>query len=265
MNHSLHTDLRVYFFACLLILTSCKHHKQIQQVRVENKPIVTPKTDFSLLDSVKQHAFTYKTLSAKIKTTYKAPDGSELELAITLRSVYDSAIWMSISPALGIEAVRVLLTPDTVKVIDKLNRHYAIEPYSYLKRFSEADITFGTIQNIISGNAAFINDSFRTDSITNYYFGNCRQRSLTHEMAITKAFRIFASVIADTLSSEMISIKNSDFTFVEYEYFPFDIRIEAFSKNKTSSITLNYSNVAINIPVELKFSIPHTYTKFEKE
>ena len=265
MKLNLRSTFPMLCIACVFILTSCKHHKQIQQVRVENKPIVTPKTSFSLLDSVKQHAFTYKTLSAKIKTTYKAPDGNELELTITLRSVYDSAIWMSISPALGIEAVRVLLTPDNVKVMDKLNRHYAIEPYTYLKRFSEADITFSTIQNIISGNAAFINDSFRTDSVTNYYFGSCSQHTLTNEMAITKTFRILASVVADTVSTEMISIKNSDFTFVEYEYFPFDIRIEAFSKNKTSSITLNYSNVAINIPVELKFSIPHTYTKFEKE
>ncbi|HRP81022.1 MAG TPA: DUF4292 domain-containing protein [Flavobacteriales bacterium] len=41
-----------------------------------------------------------------------------------LRLVRDSAIWVSVTPALGIEVARVLLTPDSLKFIDKLHDQY---------------------------------------------------------------------------------------------------------------------------------------------
>ena len=44
----------------------------------------------------------------------------------------DSAIWLSISPLLGIEAVRVLLTKDSVKALDRLNNIYYSECKGYL-------------------------------------------------------------------------------------------------------------------------------------
>ncbi len=36
----------------------------------------------------------------------------------------DSAVWVSVIPALGIEMARALLTPDSLKLMDKLHDQY---------------------------------------------------------------------------------------------------------------------------------------------
>lgn len=43
-----------------------------------------------------------------------------------VRSVRDSAAWISVVPALGIEVARVLLTPDSLKTLDKLHDQYFV-------------------------------------------------------------------------------------------------------------------------------------------
>ena len=78
-------------------------------------------------DSVNQllHAnfFDYEYLSAKTKITVINTDG-KTEFSASVRIKKDSAIWISISPALGIEIVRVLITKDSIKIIDRFNKKY---------------------------------------------------------------------------------------------------------------------------------------------
>lgn len=249
-------------FTSLIIISSCKHHKEIQKAKAEEKAIVTP-ASFSLYDSLTIHTFKYHTLSAKIKTEFKGNDGSELSLMITLRSVSDSAIWMSASPALGIEAVRILFTPDSIKVMDKINGRYLRESYAFLKSFTTAEINYEMIQNIITGNAAFMNKTFATDSITNYYKSHCNTNTLQENLVVTKLFRILGNIITDISTQDKINIQYADFQFVETEYLPFDIQVEALSKGKKASLLLNYTNVSVNAPVDIKFNIPSSYTKMK--
>ena len=145
-------------FCALFVLTlsACKQRKQVQRAKTEDKPIVTPAA-FSLYDSLTTHNFNYKTMSAKIKTEFKGNDGTDIGLMITMRAVHDSAIWMSASPALGIEAARILFTRDSIKIMDKIHGEYAVESYKFLNKFSEAEITFDMLQNILTGNPAFLN------------------------------------------------------------------------------------------------------------
>ena len=51
-----------------------------------------------------------------------------------LRICKDSAIWMSISPALGIEVARVLIDKDSVRFINRLNSTYFKGGFAYLNK-----------------------------------------------------------------------------------------------------------------------------------
>ena len=51
-------------------------------------------------------------------------DKGKTSLKGQLRIQSDSLIWLTFSPALGIEAARVLLTNDSVKFINRLNKTY---------------------------------------------------------------------------------------------------------------------------------------------
>ncbi len=244
----------------LLFLSACKQHKQIQRIKEEEKQIViTP--SFSLSDSLTSHSFRYRTLSAKVNTDFNTNDGNELSLMITMRIINDSAIWMSVSPALGIEAARILFTRDTIKIMDRINGQYAKESYAFLKKYSETDITFEMIQNILCGNAPLINSNLITDSITKHYRAHSSENSFVQELLASKLFRILETILTDKTSLDTIKVNYTNFQYVESEYLPFDLKIEAHSKGKTVHVMLNYTSVSINSPVEIKFNIPSSYTK----
>jgi len=61
--------------------------------------------------------------SAKAEVDITGPDGHK-GFKATIRSVLDSATWISITPALGIEVARVLITADSLKMVDKINDHF---------------------------------------------------------------------------------------------------------------------------------------------
>lgn len=252
----------ILLLPAFVFLSACRQRKEIQKAKAEEKPIVIPPS-FSLADSLNAHKFKFKTMSAKIKTEFKGNDGSEISLMITMRAVSDSAIWMSASPALGIEAARIIFTTDSIKIMDKINGTYARESYSFLKKFSDAEITYDMLQNILIGNTAFSNSPFLIDSITNYYYAHSSQNALTQELTITKLYKIFNNILNDNTTQDTILVNYGDFQYVENEYLPFDIGILAKSKDKTASIKLNYTNVSINAPVEIRFNIPSSYSKMK--
>ncbi len=60
---------------------------------------------------------------ARADVELKGPDGDR-SFNAQIRSVLDSAAWVSVTPALGIEVARAVITPDSLKLLDKLNDHY---------------------------------------------------------------------------------------------------------------------------------------------
>ena len=68
----------------------------------------------------------------------------------------DSAIWLSANAILGIEAMRVLITRDSVKLLDKLNKVYTARSVDYLQDLTSLPLDLPTLQDLIIGNAVFV-------------------------------------------------------------------------------------------------------------
>ena len=65
----------------------------------------------------------------------------------------DSAIWMSISPALGVEVARIMLEPDTVLFVSKIpgNKFYYAGNYEVLGDWADTPLAFEDVQAILGG------------------------------------------------------------------------------------------------------------------
>ncbi len=75
---------------------------------------------------------TFTHYSARSNITLKLPEGSR-SFKAQIRVIRDSAAWVSVIPALGIEVARVLLTPDSLKLVDKLNDRYFLGDHKTAK------------------------------------------------------------------------------------------------------------------------------------
>lgn len=124
----------------------------------------------ALLELVSMNAFSYNTLSGKMSVSASTPDQNG-SFKVNLRMGKDSAIWMSITPALGIEAVRILIEPDSLKYINKIKNQYFVGDYNSIDSLLQYTTKFEFIENLLVGNAVEIEPSEKYTSIVdNLYY-----------------------------------------------------------------------------------------------
>ncbi|MBL7951342.1 MAG: DUF4292 domain-containing protein [Flavobacteriales bacterium] len=106
----------------LVITAGCKSRKPIPIIR----PEIPARSAEKLLERINAaNADTFRYYSAKANVDIELPDGGK-SFKAQIRSVRDSAAWVSVVPALGIEVARILLTPDSLKMMDKVNDQFFI-------------------------------------------------------------------------------------------------------------------------------------------
>lgn len=91
---------------------------------------------------------------------YTAKAGVEIEVAdehksfkAQVKSVRDSAAWISVVPALGIEVARVLLTADSLKMLDKLHDQYFVGDTAAAKKRFGMQPSLSLFQQALLGKA----------------------------------------------------------------------------------------------------------------
>ena len=134
----------------LVLFSSCKTSKKI----VESVPVpVKVKGDdaAAVFDSVSACAFCSEWLTAKAQVDYTDKRGETNSFDVNMR-LRDSLLWISITPLLGIEAARVLITPDSIVIPDRVHKEVAIRKYDYLEEMLHAPVSFAMIQAVIAGN-----------------------------------------------------------------------------------------------------------------
>src|SRR5690348_3224740 len=100
----------------LLTLSSCHPTKRIVEtphpVKLKGSNVI------ELFDSLLAHEFDFQWLTAKAEVEYTDQDNNPETFDVNIRLRKDSVIWISVTPLLGIEAVRVLITPDSMKIMN---------------------------------------------------------------------------------------------------------------------------------------------------
>lgn len=91
----------------------------------------------------------YKTLSLRSRMNWY--DGNtEQEFLATIRMKKDSVIWLSLG-LFGIEGARVLITPDSFFLINKLSNEYLAHDFSYIENWLMFPVNFKILQQILVG------------------------------------------------------------------------------------------------------------------
>lgn len=87
-------------------------------------------------------------VDAEVETA--SHDGS---FSATVRMARDSVIWVSISPALGVEVARLMLTPDSAFLLSKVpnNRFHYAGNYDAVSDWLDTPIGFSELQDVLVG------------------------------------------------------------------------------------------------------------------
>src|SRR5690554_5290997 len=158
--------------ATLFAFSACKKQKDVLRKGIDSKS-----TEY-LIQQVKKNEVNFNSISTKADFKVITKDKTQ-SFKANIRIQKDSAIWISITPLLGIEVARVLITQDSVKVINRLTKEYFIGDFSYLHKRFNIDLEYEVIQAILVGNSIPFETGegtrFTKDK-SDYYLGNMKKR-----------------------------------------------------------------------------------------
>lgn len=130
------------------LFTSCKSKKKVtdsgdtvEEVRGRYE---------HLIDSINSHKTSPNTLSIKSKVYFKTPKLSD-SFKMHIRMKKDSIIWIS-ATYYKVEVARFLMSPDSVKMIDRKNGKYYAGDYEYIQNRFKIPLNFELFQSILLGN-----------------------------------------------------------------------------------------------------------------
>ncbi|MCB0792390.1 MAG: DUF4292 domain-containing protein [Flavobacteriales bacterium] len=129
----------------LLLLAGCRPVQKVINIGHELPPV---RSSDRVVEQVLAHLpgpTRYYTAKAEVRVS--SEDGQR-SFKANIRSVHDSALWVSVVPALGIEVARALVTADSIKLLDRLHDRY------FTGNAADAEARFGLTPDLQLAQAA---------------------------------------------------------------------------------------------------------------
>lgn len=255
------------------ILHSCKSREKI--TLNNGRCILDFKNARTLTTNLKSKEFKFDRLNAKLSAEAEV-DSTSTSFTVTLRIKRDSVIWMSISK-LGIEGARVLITKDSVKLLNRIKNNYFIGDFAYISKMLNTDLDFELLQSLLVGNSVeFYDDDEKIKpgiDDCQYTLGTIRKNKLRKVMEKGKELKepvqsIYmvpeTFKIARILFYEFAPDRSFDARYSEYEQkdstqlFPMKMNY-TIKAQKNVKIDLVYSKIVLNEEQTFPFKIPENY------
>lgn len=246
----------IFIFICSILL-SCRRSKEIENVdfsQLKNKEI---------LESIrtKPYDFTHFAAKAKVNALYQNKNYS---FTTHIRWKFDESIWMSFT-MFGIEGYRILIQPDSFKMIDKLNNQYIIAPFSYFQSLAKIDISFNEIQEMLLGQVLF-SDSRKVDiekesKEISILAHDIRYVNMTKLEAITG--NIVSQFVQDNFNGRKMTINQGNYYYDSGGKFPLIRDISISDKGSIINIKMDFNKIKTEETQEYPFEIPPKYKRVD--
>lgn len=213
---------------------------------------------------IKINEIDFDYFSGKMKIDF---DGEKrLSGVANVRMKKDSVIWISLSPGLGVEVARILITHDSISVIDKFNKKYIITDFDKLSKKFSFDINYRLIESILLGNLITPHTTEKLVKLEqSFQYGQqINNFQLTNNIGI-KSLKLEKLQIQDTVSKSMISINYNDFQLVEDQIMPFNISSKLYkdlADIASTKLDLEYNKAEIEKKeIKFPFNISQKYER----
>lgn len=282
--------MRMKFFLLFALgcftLASCKTVKQVAEKR--EVPVIG---ENKLLKNIEVSKLDYSSLFAKrIDVSLSGEKGSN-NFKASMKIKRDSFIQVSVTAPLGIEVVRVLLTPDSIKFVDVYHKKYFLSDYNYFYEKYDFHLGFECIQRILTN--TFFNLQTCGELIKNKRYKLDRtdlgyQLSTLEEKALSRkikklykkrrknkdyililqkilidpqSFRPLYVSIEDVEEDMGVAVNYENFKSFSGKVFPEKIVFKLASDHEKTSLILKIQKMEFDVPVESNLKISSKYKR----
>jgi Domain of unknown function (DUF4292) len=245
------------------INTAIAKRDTLQVVMVNKEHADSVKFINNVLQEINKKRIDFKTFSAKAKIDYWDKEGKGPDITAFIRIKKDSIIWLSINATVfSYEAFRVMITPDSVRVLDKRNKQVQLRSVSYLRELVKLPLNFKTLQDVIVGNPVYLDSNiityrYNANSITLLSVGEIFKNLLTCNI---NDYRLKHSKLDEISNKRTLTC---DLTYDNYEQnngndVPTKRQITVVEKSKLD-IQMEVKQFSFNENLNYPFIIPKNY------
>jgi hypothetical protein len=261
--------------ALLWIMLGCRSTKKIQVAfsKKDTAKVVilsnNPKEDSiqfiqDTFKKIKANRIEFNTFSAKIKVNYQVSDGRNYDFNAFVRVRKDSVIWVLINAALGFEAFRVMITPDSVKVLNRIDKMLQLRSVNYLQEIAHIPVDFGILQDLLVGNPVYLDSNIlfyklEPTTLLLMSLGDLFKNYVTLDR---QDFALLHSKLDDV---DIMRARTCELTYAGYDQrdarrFSTYRQISVAEKSKVD-IQLNFKQYNFNESLSFPFPIPKNYKR----
>ena len=216
-----------------------------------------------LVEKVEENAFRYEWFSARLSLQGEMGNSTFPNLGGQLRMEKDKAIWISANAFLGMEVVRLKITPDSVLMINKIESTYLAEPLSALMQKIGVHLSFSDVQNLLVGNVANltvqqINTLQQIDRRT-YRIERHGEASQMEQYDILSDLFKISNLRKSGLNGKAV-LDYEDFQTIGNQRIPTTIDVNLIDKQRLSAV-VSYSDMTLNQPKPMPMRIAENYER----
>jgi Domain of unknown function (DUF4292) len=239
------------YFLLLLALFSAASCKNLRRAQGES---LKPKSEKALTKKLLENAVNAEWLGAKAKISYNDEYSGE-SFSANIRIRKDSLIWMNFKK-FSIEGARVLITPDSIFAIDRINNEYLAKPFDYLQKEYNLPVGFQGLQAILLGNAVFFSKETEAGVDSTQYTLAQKTENLTAKYWLSNPEMYLRRFLVDDSSDYRPLDDKQQFSYLR----SFNLKSADLGKMK---VDIEFSKIEINTPQEMKFEVPAHYKRMD--
>ena len=181
---------------------------------------------------------------------------------MNVRIKKNKEIWVSITAIAGIEVARAIITPDSIKVLNKLQGILLKKPFSYVYQYTGRQISYPMVEAIVIGNAV---PEFITTEATisgddqNLVFAGMIN-GLMYESTFGSSLKVTKLELSNAQAGQKLDVNNSDYIAAGSRILPSHISIKSVAGQQSIAADLHYIKADFNQTVDLPFNEPKSYT-----
>lgn len=250
--------LRNIIFICAIsslgvLLGSCKA-KKITSDKM--------KSEKELQQALDLHNYDFDWFSAKGKLKYKNVYESG-KATINVRMKKDSIIWLNITK-FSIEIARVKMTPDSVYVVYRWERLYTRDRLEKFTSDYNTNFNFTELQDLFFGNVTTTeNVNFVERDSTKYHI-SADKDGIKYDYHVNPYNLLLEKFYVSDSERRGVIGKYGDYKEHEDGNLFSYLREYTFKEDdEVTYLAIDYSDIEIDVPKKIKFSIPSHYDEFK--
>lgn len=221
------------------------------------------------LSNFKVEELEFDYFDARSKIRYTEGD-KQVNGNARIRIRKDSVIWFSVSPSVGLEVTRALITPDTIWILNRMDKEFYIFNYKEISRYFNFDIDFQLIQSIVLGNLPKpLTATSRVAKDTKYFMVKQDDERYNIESYINLDSRKVETVMINEVpTNNKLMLNYTEFSALQEFIFAYNCLVNLTYKTNSgplvTSVNLHYNKAEISDkPLKFPFNVPNKYEEFK--